>query len=128
MPLSVKRLDRKSDMAHLGGGPKNIFTRAKRAYRIIAEGIPGDRFMHYYRRTNGRGSKSTAHRVAYIVFGMLLVILGGLLGFAPFLPGIVLGVVGTAMIVSQLRSAAAFLDKTELWCRRMLVRLRGGRQ
>jgi hypothetical protein len=103
----------------------NPLERARRDYRIIVRGRPGDRFMSFYRRSNGKGPRSLAHRVTYVSGGLVLIVFGGLLGFAPFLPGIIPGVIGTAMVVSQLRCAADFLDRTELKFRSVLGR-RGG--
>jgi hypothetical protein len=82
--------------------------------------------MNFHRRTSGDGSRSMVHRITSILLGTLLIILGGLLGLAPLLPGIVFGVVGAALIVAQLRFAAVFLDKGELWCRKVFARKKTG--
>jgi hypothetical protein len=106
----------------------NPLERARRDYRIILRGRPGERFMSFYKRNNGKGPRSLAHRVTYVSGGIALIAFGGLLGFAPFLPGIVPGVVGTAMVVSQLRCAADFLDRTEMKLRSVLGKPGGSGQ
>lgn len=42
--------------------------------------------------------RSLLLKIARNVAGVLLILLGGLLGFIPFLPGIVLGILGVALL------------------------------
>jgi hypothetical protein len=117
-------MDGKGESANREHSKAGRIERIRRDLRMVLEARPGERFLNHYRRSNGNGPKPILHRILYVGLGMLLILSGGLLGFAPLLPGIVLAVIGTAMIVSQLRSAALFLDRTELRLRRFCARIR----
>jgi len=71
--------------------------------------------MYHRQHRPGRGKFATAFAV---IIGVVLIVGGLLLGLIPGVPGIVLGIIGIALLGAQFRFLAMQLDRLELWLRR----------
>ena len=89
----------------------------------LLEASPGFRFRHHYQRQQYRASEHPLIRPLKLVVALLLLTLGFMLGFLPFLPGSVFGLLGFALLASQFRFVAFLLDRLELFVRRMIRKL-----
>ena len=94
-----------------------------RGYHQLKEDKPGARFLNAYLRSR-RHSKVSATTILIIVAGTILIVGGFLLGLIPGVPGIVLGVLGLALIATRFRRMAVWLDRAELKTRRIWQRCR----
>src|SRR5918912_771211 len=81
-----------------------MIARAKRGWRLLKNGKPGDRFQvrYYYRKQRSPGRLS---RIFNIVFASALVIVSTFFGWAPG-PGMVTLVIGLALVGGVWRSSA----------------------
>lgn len=98
--------------------------RLRKYASVFASERPGRRFMETYRRVQKEKKGKPLKSVLSILLGVLLILFGFLLGFAPFLPGIVFGILGMALIVGRFRFAARFMDKTEIWLRKIGAKIK----
>jgi hypothetical protein len=100
-----------------------MWRKIKQGWRQLIEDDPGERFVNAHDRwhvhTQGRGIT-----VAIVVGGFLLILAGGFLGFIPGAPGIVLTVLGLALIGTRFRRVAIWLDWSELKLRKLWQRCR----
>ena len=74
---------------------------------------PGKRFEHHYRRNHQGGPR----KPVLIGLGVLMIVGGFVLGFVPGIPGIVLAVLGAAMISNESLAVARAFDRMERWIR-----------
>jgi uncharacterized protein (TIGR02611 family) len=81
-------------------------------WRCLRRGTPGRRFQDAYRRRRQGGGRSKAYRVLTLVAGVVLTIAGPIAGLVPGPGGIVLFLLGVALLASEVRPAARLLD----WC------------
>jgi len=93
----------------------------KNSWRAFTAEPPGCRFVQYHCRA--QRSRSVAKRVLRIVVGVVLTAAGVVLLFIPG-PGTLLLLFGMAMFSSESRLLARFLDRTEVFGRAQLKRLR----
>ncbi len=89
----------------------------------LLEAPPGLRFVRHYQRQQRRASEHPLLRPFKVVVALLLLTLGFMLGFFPFLPGSVFGLLGLALLGSQFRFVAVMLDRLELLIRRAIRKL-----
>lgn len=81
-------------------------------WRCLRRGTPGRRFQDAYRRRRQGGGRSSAYRVLTLVAGVVLTVAGPIAGVVPGPGGIVLFLLGVALLASEVRPAARLLD----WC------------
>ena|SRR5689334_4359693 len=93
------------------------------SYQEFRELEAGERFLktHEFWRERANGPYVSA---ILLGLGILLVVAGFLLGLVPGVPGVVLGVLGLALIATRFRRLAVWLDWCELKVRRLWRRLR----
>jgi hypothetical protein len=100
-----------------------MWRRFKQGYRELIEDEPGERFVNANERwrahTQGHGMT-----IVIVVVGFGLILAGGFLGFVPGAPGIVLAVLGLALIGTRFRRVAIWLDWSELKLRKLWRRCR----
>lgn len=92
--------------------------KLNRQYRALKEARPGERFTNFYHRMEVQRRSHRLKRVLTIILGILLTVSGFLLGFVPLSPGIIPGLLGLALIASQFKTVAVFLDRSEVALRR----------
>jgi UPF0716 family protein affecting phage T7 exclusion len=73
----------------------------------------GERFTRTYERWQRRGN-SPIVTVSVVALGVILIVAGFLLGMVPGVPGIVLGILGLALIATRSRRLAKGLDWIEV--------------
>lgn len=95
------------------------WTRIKDDYRQFVKDQPGERFMNLHRRLHAR-RKGPAVNAAGIIAGVVLIAAGVLLALVPGVPGIVLGVLGVALIAAQFPVLARACDRSEIAARRFV--------
>jgi sulfite exporter TauE/SafE len=104
-----------------------MLQKLKSELREIKHGLPGRRFSDHYNRS--RQSESASGSVwkkwAYIVLGLLLLIVGLLLSLPPGIPGFLLWIPGLALLAARSKTLAKLLDRTEVWGQKTWQRLRG---
>lgn len=91
----------------------------KRAWRILKEGTPGDRFCRYHREHENR--ESPRFRLVQIAIAAILILVGLVLLVVPG-PGILFLAVGAAILARESMAIAKLLDWMELRIRRILRR------
>ena len=100
-----------------------MWDRFKHGCKELKDDEPGERFVNVHERwrvhTQGYGAT-----VAIVLIGVVLIAAGGLLGFIPGVPGIVLVVLGGALIGTRFRRVAVWLDWIELKARKLWRRCR----
>ena len=88
------------------------------AWRALMHGPPGRRFARYHAHVQARSSYLTmAVGIASVLLGLLLTLTPG--------PGLVVLLIGAAIISGQSRRLAQALDRAEVRLRRSLRALRG---
>lgn len=89
--------------------------------RELLRGRPGRRFRDFHdaRMREERSHVMTAGRV---VLGVVLMLAGLLLSMPPLVPGFLVTAAGLALIASQSRRVAHWLDGMERWLRRVVWR------
>lgn len=92
-------------------------------HRILKQGEPGRRFILYHDRQRRQDGKLFWHRVARLVLGFVLVVVGLLLSLPPGVPGFFLYIPGAVLIAGQLRIVALALDRMECAVRRLRKRV-----
>jgi len=100
-----------------------MWNKLKRSYRQFQKDEPGERFLNTYERSREH-SKGPLATILIIVAGAVLIVGGFLLGLIPGVPGIVLGLVGFALIATRSRRIAIGLDWTEVKVRSIGKRCR----
>ncbi len=78
---------------------------------------PGERFRNSFERQRKRGGSLVA-TIITVVIGGVLVVAGFLLGLIPGVPGIVLGLIGIALIATRFRRMSLWMDSAEVRLRR----------
>jgi hypothetical protein len=103
------------------GAETRVFKKLKKDFAKLKEGEPGERFIEHYRRHRASESKREAgwKTVAYITAALVLLTAGALLSLVPGVPGIILGIPALGLLVARLKFFAVFLDRTELFVRRL---------
>lgn len=82
-------------------------------WRILGKGSPGRRFQELYRHRRAQGRQSgVAARAFLLALGVLLVIASPLAGLVPGPGGILILLLGLALLASELLFVARWLD----WC------------
>jgi hypothetical protein len=94
-----------------------MFKKLKHGYRQFADDEPGERFLNMHDRWNRR-TKSPVVNVLAVIVGLILIAGGFFLGLVPGAPGIVLGLLGFALIAARFRRLAVWLDWAEVKCRK----------
>jgi hypothetical protein len=107
------------------GQSQDMWKRLKRGYVQFKEDEPGERFVdaHDHWKEYSSGPVAT---VLIIVAGAVLMVGGLLLGLVPGVPGIVLGLLGFALIATRFRRIAIWLDWSEVRIRRAWQKCRRG--
>jgi len=100
-----------------------LWQKLKHGYREFAESKPGHRFIETYERWKD-STKDPLVGAALIATGILLILGGLFLALIPGVPGIVLGVLGFALIATRFRRMAIWFDWTELHLRQWFHKLR----
>lgn len=90
--------------------------------RTILADAPGARFQNEYRRRKNR-REHWGVSVAVLSGAALLAVLGLLLSIPPGMPGFLLWIPALGIIASRTRPAAIFLDRLEVWSRKLAERL-----
>jgi hypothetical protein len=103
------------------GAESPVFKKFKEDMRKLKEGEPGERFIEHHRRHRASESQREAgwKTAAYITAALVLLTAGALLSLVPGVPGIVLGIPALGLLVARLRFFAVFLDRSELFLRRL---------
>ena len=94
----------------------------KGAWQALKSAPPGERFQRRY-RTNRELGRRGAKRALTILAGTLVLALGLVMLVAPG-PGILVVILGGAMVAQESLPMARFLDRTELRIRRAISALR----
>jgi len=100
-----------------------MWARLKQSYRELKDDEPGHRFVNAHMRWKER-TRNWLATVAIIAVGLLLIVAGGFLGLVPGAPGIVLGVLGVALIGTRFKRVAIWLDWLEVRLRQLWHRCR----
>lgn len=95
-----------------------MWEKLKNGYREFKEREPGARFIRTYERWQHRTRGSIA-TILILTLSAILMVGGLLLALIPGVPGIVLGLLGFALIATRSRRVATWLDWTELKVRRL---------
>ena len=90
-----------------------MFRSWKRTWAAIREGVPGRRFEDHYRRRRERRGNG-ALRAVSLLGGLALLLVGIVLLFVPG-PGILLILLGSALLAQESRVMAEALDRLEPW-------------
>ncbi|MGH7765892.1 MAG: PGPGW domain-containing protein [Candidatus Binatia bacterium] len=95
-----------------------MLERLKRRWRHFKAGTPGRRFQQQYDRRRESG-RSPVKKVLFIGLGTLLMVAGVFFLFVPG-PGLLVLVLGAALIAQQSLLAARTLDSIEIRVRKLL--------
>ncbi len=99
-------------------------SRLREHWRCVKEGEPGRRFQDLHDlRQEDRGSPWAF--VLWVALGIALVLAAPVVGLVPGPGGLVLLLLGTALLGREMRPAARLLDRCELFLRRSWKRMRG---
>jgi len=90
-----------------------MIAKMRSYWTALRRGRPGTRFQdfHRYRREQKKGS-GTAVRVLLLALGLLLIIAGPIAGLIPGPGGILVFLVGLALLAAEVLMVARWLD----WC------------
>ena len=94
-----------------------MWKRLKRGYRQFKKDEPGERFVDAHDRWREYSNGPVA-TVLILVAGAVLIAGGLFLGLVPGVPGIVLGLLGFALIATRFRRMAIWLDWSEVKIRK----------
>ncbi len=100
-----------------------MWDRIKHGFQELKNDAPGERFVNAHHRwhVHTQGYFAT---VCIVVLALVLIAGGGFLGFVPGAPGVVLVILGCALIGTRFRRVAIWLDWIELKLRKTWRRLR----
>ena len=103
------------------GARARVFKKFKEDFARLKKGEPGKRFIEHHRRHRASESKRESgwKTAAYITAALVLLTAGALLSLVPGVPGIILGIPAIGLLVGRLRFFAVFLDRSELFVRRL---------
>lgn len=103
-----------------------MFKKLKQTFSDLAKGTPGKRFTdhHERHRQSESGKKAGWKTAAYVVVGLIMLFAGLLLSLPPGVPGFLLWIPALGLLAARFRFLAVFLDKAELFCRRIFEFLR----
>jgi hypothetical protein len=106
--------------------PARLYARIKSDFKALAHGEPGRRFIDHHElvRKREKGRASALKSAAYILAGVLLLLIGVVLSIPPGLPGFLIWVPALGLLVARLRFFAVWLDRAEVGARRAIDRLR----
>jgi hypothetical protein len=90
-----------------------MWKKLKCGYQHFKKDEPGRRFVAAHDRWKEH-SKGPVASVLIIAAGAVLIVGGLLLGLIPGVPGVVLGVIGFALIATRFRRMAQWLDWSEV--------------
>ena len=94
-----------------------MWEKLKSGYRQFRDDESGVRFLNAHQRWRSK-SKGPAATILIITTGAIFIVGGLFLGLVPGAPGIVLGLVGFALIAARFRRMAIWLDWCEVKIRR----------
>ena len=100
-----------------------MFDHLKSQWQALRNSPPGHRFTRYHERLRGTG-RSTLRRIALLLLGGTLVIVGVILMPAPG-PGMLIVLAGACVLARESSRVALGLDRLELFARERWRRLRG---
>ena len=103
-----------------------LITKFKADVADLKNGTPGRRFIeHHERHRRSEDPKKTRWKTAaYVIAGVVLLVVGALLSLVPGVPGIVLGIPAIGLLVARLRFVAVLMDRTEAFGRRVWRKMR----
>lgn len=92
----------------------------------LRNGTPGKRFIeHHERHRRAEDPQKTKWKTAaFVIAGIVLLVVGALLSLVPGVPGIVLGIPAIGLLVARLRFVAVGMDRAEVFCRRVWCKVR----
>lgn len=107
----------------MGPHSADMWDHLKQGWHRFRNAKPGERFMkaHDHQQSARSGSASS---ILMIVLGSLFILGGLFLGLIPGVPGIVLAVVGLALIATRFRRLAEWLDRGEVGLRNLVNKLK----
>jgi len=103
-----------------------LIGKVKADFADLKHGTPGRRFIEHHerhRQSEGRGTAKWK-TIAYVVAGLVLLVVGALLSLVPGVPGILLGIPAIGLLVARLKFFAIAMDKTELALTRIYRKVR----
>ena len=100
-----------------------MFDGPKKEWRILRENPPGRRFQARYSYRRFESSSPTWKKVLIVALGIALIPIGMALWFLPG-PGWLTIFAGLALLAGQSKWISRLLDRTEVWLRKMIARLR----
>jgi hypothetical protein len=109
------------------------FSALRKEWRRLIDAAPGRRFIERFRRRHTKGARRGIKRALYIAGGSVVFAVGVVVRAIPFLPGgSALIALGAALVSKESKTAASWLDRSELalrgaW-RRLIGRLTGRRE
>ena len=103
-----------------------LWTKLKKEARRFKKDPSGKRFQNLHERLHSKGGKLPMMLLG-LVLGVVLIACGVLLGLVPGVPGVVLVVLGIALIASQFRPLAKWCDIADLAIREFIIKIRGSR-
>lgn len=97
-----------------------MLKKIKQSYHSLVSGTAGQRFTRYHERRKREVRKhGTAKAALYIGLGAALLVVGLLLSIPPGIPGFLLWLPALGLLVTQFKPLAVFLDRTEVYVRRL---------
>jgi hypothetical protein len=92
----------------------------------LRSGAPGRRFIEHHERHRRSEDprKAKWKTAAFVVAGIVLLVVGALLSLVPGVPGIVLGIPAIGLLVARLRFVAVGMDRAEIIGRRVWRKVR----
>lgn len=98
------------------------WSRWRGRVRTLLADAPGERFQNEYRKRRNRRERWWVS-VAMLSGAALLAVVGLLLSIPPGMPGFLLWIPALGIIASRTRPVAKWMDRLEIWTRRMTERL-----
>jgi hypothetical protein len=96
-----------------------VLNRIARDWEELTSARPGYRFQSFYdRRQSRRMGSWSPSRVAVLLSGLLMVLVGPLVGVIPGPGGIAVFGLGLALLATEFRPVARLLDRLEMKARR----------
>lgn len=99
-----------------------MFEKLKVHFSSLAKGKPGRRFTEHHERHRQTETRKKAawKTAAYLLLGLTILLAGLLLSLPPGVPGFLLWVPALGLLAARFRVLAVFLDRTELFIRRVI--------
>lgn len=97
-----------------------MLKKMKESFRALSKGAPGTRFTdHHEERQRRDGEKDAGKTALYTGLGIALLVIGALLSIPPGVPGFLLWLPGLGLLVARFKALAVFLDRAEMFFRRL---------